>query len=148
MHAQEIADMLFLGKKMYDKSLQPVCDAYAMTRNELDILLFLANQPDYDTAKDIVDRRRLTKSHVSMSLKNLTGRGYIQTFYQQGNRKSLHLKLTEAAEGVVREGRLAQKEFAFGLLQGLTEEQTQIMKKSVEIMTKNIRNGMKGEASE
>lgn len=47
---------LSLFKKIYDQSLEPVCKKYQLTRMELDILLFLANNPGYDTAKDIIER--------------------------------------------------------------------------------------------
>lgn len=70
----DLWDGLSLFKKIYDQSLEPVCKKYQLTRMELDILLFLANNPGYDTAKDIIERRRLTKSHVSMSLKDLERR--------------------------------------------------------------------------
>lgn len=50
---------------LYHKLQSPVLTRYRMTQIELDVLLFLANHPGLDTAKDIVEIRRLTKSHVS-----------------------------------------------------------------------------------
>ena len=143
----KIGDMFCLGKKLYDICLQPVCDAYRLTKNELDILLFLANQPDYDTAADIVERRRLTKSHVSVSLKSLIAQGYVQTCYCEGNRKSIHLNLTEKASDIVEEGRYAQKKFFLVVFQGMTTQQMEVMKASVELITDNVRKAMKGDLS-
>lgn len=45
----------------YAQCVKPVCEAHGLTRMEFDILLFLANNPAYDTAADIVRIRMLTK---------------------------------------------------------------------------------------
>ena len=50
---------------LYHKMQAPVLEQYQLTQIELDVLLFLAHHPHLDTAKDIVEVRRLTKSHVS-----------------------------------------------------------------------------------
>ena len=90
----DLWDGLSLFKKIYDQSLEPVCKKYQLTRMELDILLFLANNPGYDTAKDIIERRRLTKSHVSMSLKDFREAGSGAKGIYPGNQKTAHLKLS------------------------------------------------------
>ena len=57
---------------LYHKLQSPVLARYQMTQIELDVLLFLANHPGLDTAKDIVEIRRLTKSHVSAAVEGLS----------------------------------------------------------------------------
>ena len=93
-----------LLKRLYQEKLEPVCSEYSLTRMEMNILLFLANNPAYDTATDIVEVRHLTKSHVSASVKTLQARGYLQRVYLSGNRKTAHLRLAPAAEPVVEKG--------------------------------------------
>lgn len=70
----------------------------------MDILLFLANNPKYDTAAEVSDIRCLAKSHVSTSLKSLEESGYIAKFSEGSDRRRIHLKLTEKADAVIREG--------------------------------------------
>ena len=53
-------------KALYADCMEPVCHTYHITRMELDILLFLANNPKYDTAAEIIEIRYLAKSHVSI----------------------------------------------------------------------------------
>ena len=54
-------------KHLYDRLLAEAPGAGDFTRNELDVLLFLANHPGLDTARDISELRGLTKSHVCKS---------------------------------------------------------------------------------
>lgn len=108
-----------LFKRIYDRTMEPVCDRHHITRMELDILLFLANNPGYDTARDIVEQKRFTKSHVSSALHLLEEKGFLTRALHPGNRKNVHLSLLPASEHIVRAGQAAQREvfqLAFGTL--------------------------------
>ena len=56
----------------YEACTKPVRDAYDLTQMQFNILMFLHNNPQFDTAGDLVKTRHLTKSHVSTALKELT----------------------------------------------------------------------------
>ena len=72
----ELWNSILIAKKLYGRMLEPVCRLYVLTRMELDILLFLANNPGYDTAADMVERRQLAKSQVSSSVAQLEAVSY------------------------------------------------------------------------
>ena len=141
----DLCDGLALFKKIYDQALAPVCKKYQLTRMELDILLFLANNPGYDTAKDIIERRRLTKSHVSMSLKDLERRDLVQKEYYPGNQKTAHLKLSSASIQMVAEGQQAQKKFFQTVFRDFNPEDVSRMEDYFERMRKNMQNALKEE---
>ena len=141
----DLWDGLSLFKKIYDQSLEPVCKKYQLTRMELDILLFLANNPGYDTAKDIIERRRLTKSHVSMSLKDVERRDLVQKEYYPGNQKTAHLKLSSASVPMVAEGQQAQKKFFQTVFRDFNPEDLSRMEGYFERMRKNMQNALKEE---
>ena len=67
-------DTIQLAKKRYAQLLDPLCDTWDLNKTEVDILLFLANNPGLDRAADIVRIRQITKSHVSLSVSNLEQR--------------------------------------------------------------------------
>ena len=52
-------------RKLYGQLFAPLLERLGLTQLEMDILLFLANHPWKDTARDIVELRYLAKSHVS-----------------------------------------------------------------------------------
>ena len=100
-----------------------LCRELHMPQTAFDILMFLANNPAYDTARDIVERRHLAKSHVSAGIEALAGRGLLERWKRADNRKTIHLRLTEAAGPVVAEGRAVQRQYGELLLTGLSEEE-------------------------
>lgn len=108
-------------RKMYCGLFAPLLERRGMTQLEMDILLFLANNPEYDTARDIVEKRHLAKSHVSVGVEALAGRGLLERQMREGNRKTIHLRLTEKAAPIVAEGREIQRQYGQMLLNGFTE---------------------------
>ena len=100
-----------------------VCDRYGLTQMEYDILMFLHNNPQHNTAAEIVKVRKSTKSHVSISLKNLENKGLVERIQSETNKKHIEIVLLDKAELIVEAGINAQKEFAQDILSGLTEEE-------------------------
>lgn len=100
-----------------------VCDQYGLTQMEYDILMFLHNNPQHNTAAEIVKVRKSTKSHVSISLKNLESKGLVERIQSETNKKYIEIALLDKAELIVEAGINAQKEFAQDVLSGLTEEE-------------------------
>lgn len=138
----EFWNSLTLCKRLYGRLLAPVCGRYGLTRMELDILLFLANNEGSDTAADIIARRRLTKSHVSVSIKRLEGAGYVERRFNPGNRKAAHLALLPPAQPAVAAGRAAQADFVQALLQGFTPEEAQAVSDAFIKMARNVRGAL------
>lgn len=103
-----------------------VCDRYGLTQMEYDILMFLHNNPQHNTAAEIVKVRKSTKSHVSISLKNLENKGLVERIQSETNKKHIEIVLLDKAELIVEAGINAQKEFAQDVLSGLTEEEKRI----------------------
>lgn len=136
-------DGVSLLKRLYDQTLHPVCGSTGVTRMELDILLFLANNPGTDTAADIVHRRKLTKSHVSLSVQSLEKRGFLRRVYAQGNRKSAHLRLLPPSDDAVGQGRAAQRHFMAALFRGFSPEEMREMETAMEKIVDNVRSALK-----
>ena len=130
-------------KTLYASCVGEICVKHGITRMELDILLFLANNPLYDTATDIVEIRYLSKSQVSSSIKLLEEHGYIRREYAQDNRKTAHLRVCEAAAPIIRDGRRAQENFLDVMLQGFTENEIENMKRYFDQMWNNIDSFLK-----
>ena len=133
-------DTMAKAQKGYARLMDPICRKWNLTRNELDVMLFLANNPEYDRAVDIVQNRGLSKSHVSLSITNLESRGMLTRTEDTADRRTVHLKLTAKANEAVRQGQLAQKRFFTYLHQGVTQEQIDLMMDFARKVGENIKN--------
>jgi len=133
-------DIMGMAKKSYNMILAPICSKWEITRNELDVLLFLQNNPQYDRATDIVTYRGIAKSHVSMSVANLERRGLLARKYDEADRRTAHLVLTEQGYGIAREARKYQTQFFSALYQGITEDEFALWGRVTEKVCNNIRN--------
>lgn len=100
-----------------------VCEKYQLRQLEYDILMFIYNNPAYNTAADIVRIRKSTKSHVSTSLKVLEDRGFIERRIDKDNKKHVTIHLLQLANEVIEDGIWAQKEFAQDMFDGLSEKE-------------------------
>lgn len=121
----------------YEMLTRKVCEKYQLTQMEYDILIFLHNNPQHNTAAEIVKIRKSTKSHVSSSLKNLENRGLVERIQSADNKKHIEIVLLEKAVPIIKDGIKVQKEFAKTLLQGLSEEEKRIC---VEVFNKICKN--------
>ena len=110
----------------YELFTRKVCDRYQLTQMEYDILMFLHNNPKYNTAADIVKIRKSTKSHVSTSLKALENKGLIERIQSTRNKKHIEIVLLDKAKLIVEAGTNVQKQFAQTVLSGLTVEEKQM----------------------
>lgn len=121
----------------YEMLTRKVCEKYQLTQMEYDILIFLHNNPQHNTAAEIVKIRKSTKSHVSSSLKNLENRGLVERIQSADNKKHIEIVLLEKAVPIIEDGIKVQKEFAKTLLQGLSQEEKRIC---VEVFNKICKN--------
>lgn len=132
------------SKLLYSACLEPVCRKYGLNRTELDILLFLANNPQYDTAADICAVRSLAKSHVSTSVRALEGAGFLEKYQLPADRRVIHLRVLPAAEAAIADGRAAQERFCGVLTAGLTPEELHALERASAAVMRNVRKFMEG----
>lgn len=139
----EFWDNALLLKGLYDQALDPVAQRWGLTRMELDLLLFLHNNPSRATAAEAARLRQWTKSHVSAAVHGLKARGLLSAEHPDGNRKTLLLTPLPAAGEAVRQGAEAQRAFFLAMRRGLTPEEEQVLESAAEKIARNIRDAVK-----
>ena len=135
----------FSGETLYNRMVAPVCERQGLTYMEFTVLLFLANNPEYDTAARIVACRHLTKSHVSISVRSLTEKGLLTGSREEKNRRAIHLHLTPAAEPLVEEGRAVQKKFYDVIHSGFSPQEEELLQNMISRIDGNIDRYLKEE---
>lgn len=126
--------------KLYEKTMKTVCTAYALTMVETDIIAFLKNNPQKDTAADIVELRMLSKGAVSKGVEALIQKELIRRYPDAEDRRRLHLKLTDRSEPILTDIERAQTEFWNTVFEGFSEEELEIHERLKTHMFENVRN--------
>lgn len=81
-------------KKYYTAQFEAASAAYGLNQLEIDILLFLHNNPECHTAGDICRYRGLAKSNVSAAVERLRARGVLTVSPAPDNRRQRLLGFT------------------------------------------------------
>lgn len=107
--------------KYYDRQFLPLLEQTGLSMREIHVLLFLANHPGQDTARDVAELRGLAKSQVSQAVEALTAQGILARRADEADRRIIHLDITEKGRPLAREAQAVQAACGQRLLAGLTE---------------------------
>ena len=130
----------YLHKELYCLIMEPVCKQYDLNMAELLILIFVYDNPEHNTASDIVSALKLAKSHVSISIRTLEDRGYIQCFHENGNRRSVRLKYSDSAIPVIAYGKDIQNKYFDILFTDFSDNERSLLYSMVDRLNVNAQN--------
>ena len=126
--------------KAYETFCQPVCKKYQLSQTSFDVLMFLANNPEYNTARDICEIRGIRTGSASVAIDLLVKSGYIQRQPDASDRRITRLILTDKSEEIVQSGRLSQREFGMQMTAGISKEEMDAYMKTAQKFRANILN--------
>lgn len=138
-----VFESLYTGKELSSLLFAGVCEKYRITPAEMLILLFLANDKTHDTATEIVEKLKIAKSHVSVSVRALAERGYLTGSYREGNHRTVHLELCDSAAEIIAAGRGVQAEFAKVAQEGFSEKELETLRSYMARISANVKNYLK-----
>lgn len=139
----DIIDNLYVNRELYAALFNPICSKYNLTMTEMLVLLFLATNTCYNTASDIVEKLKITKSHVSASVRDLSERGYLHGNYEGDNRRTIHLHLCDKSSEIIKEGKRVQEEFLTVISRGFTEEEKKKFRDYIKRINDNANEYLK-----
>lgn len=122
----------------YENACQPICKRIGIPHTAFTILMFLANNPEYYTAKDICKFRAIKPSIASFNVDKLVKEGYIERQAIPGNRRSIKLVCTPKAQPVIEQGRAVISQFFSSLTDGMEEEEVVRFCGYLELISENV----------
>ena len=122
----------------YNAVCKPLCQELGLSQTALDILLFLANNPDYKTARDIVEVRHIKANLVSMNVDKLVQEGYLERYAVASDRRKTKLLCTGKADPIIRRGRAVQNTFFKRLLNHVEPADQEVFFRTMELIGKNL----------
>lgn len=139
---------LFMGIRslfrLYDKMLKQVCTEHDLTVIEADIISFLQNNPEKDTAADIVELRMLSKGAVSKAVESLIQKSLLERLPDTEDRRKIHLKLKPQAGSVTASIDIVREKFLDTVLEGFTKDEVGLYRQFFDRLTENIKRAMEG----
>lgn len=137
----ETNDVMMSGsqlKKLVLRKAEPIIQEYDLRPVELDILIFLRQEKNIDTAKGIIARKHLSKAHISKSVDNLRLGGFIKVTEDDNDHRIYHISLTEKSDEVISKVTKVYEECREIMQKGISEEELKVAKNVVLKMIENI----------
>lgn len=141
----ETNDVVMSGvqlKKLVSRKVDPIIQEYNLRPVELDILFFLWKEKQIDTAKGIIERKHLSKAHISKSIENLRLGRFIKVTEDEKDHRISHISLTEKSDEVIREVTKVYAECREIMQGGISPEEIEVTKRVVSQMIKNINDAL------
>ncbi|HJB82631.1 MAG TPA: MarR family winged helix-turn-helix transcriptional regulator [Candidatus Mediterraneibacter intestinavium] len=134
-------DTLLYGmqfRRLMEKEMQPLETEYGLYKIDVQILLYLKHAGAHNTSKDIMRLNMFTRGHISQSLSRLQKKGYVRMEQDLEDRRCTHNYLTENASDAISKIERISKKIKEIVLEGVTEEEQQVLATVAQKMTRNI----------
>lgn len=126
-------------ERLYSKTIQQAAQKHGLSKTEADVLLFLYNNPEYDTARDIVEFRGIAKSYVSKTIELLIQKGFLLAQENENDRRMIHLKLQDNKLDVVRELKHTQEELFTLICRNISDHEREQLSLIFTKLSQNIK---------
>ncbi|MDD2992204.1 MAG: MarR family winged helix-turn-helix transcriptional regulator [Pygmaiobacter sp.] len=112
-----------LVMQLFERSASSLAQKYGLLPLEMQVLIFLINNPGKDTATDIVELRMLPKANVSKAVEGLIQKKLLLRRPDTADRRRIHLVLTPAGAAMTADVKAARDDFTTDLFAGFTQRQ-------------------------
>lgn len=134
-------DYLTFSKKfmhVYETFCTSTCKKHNLNQSSYNLILFLANNPSLNTAKDICEIRGIKKGIASVTIERLVQDGYLRRESDPADRRIQRLYTTKKSEPVIEDGRSVQKHFFAMISAGLSEEERAQFAETAQKIRENV----------
>ena len=116
---------------------------YGLSQLEIDIILYITNNPEFNTARDLCARRGIAKSNASTGIRSLEQKQLIEITIDSKIRKIHRLDLSEKGKRIAVVLQEIQKKCFETMLSGFSEDEIRSMKNFLERSDRNISDAIK-----
>lgn len=117
---------------------------YDLSLIEADVISFLRNNPQKDTAADIVELRMLSKGAVSKAVEVLVQRSLLERIPDGKDRRKIHLRLKPEANPITENIDEVRAEFLDTILEGFSKEEVEMQVSLNQRLFENTMRAMEG----
>ena len=129
----------------YNAMCKPLCKELELSHTAFDILMFLGNNPNHNTAGEIVEIRRIKANLVSVNVERLVREGYLLRKQVEGDRRKTGLVCTDKAKPIIDRGRKLQKAFTERMFLNMDDDLRKAFSEATDIIEKNLNEILEAE---
>ena len=122
-HKSELTTFLRRGNDLFDRLVECAAEKWQLAAPEMRILLFLAQNPEMDTARDVAIQCGMSKASVSGNVLKLATRCLLTVDVDLKDRRFQHLTITELATPILEASRRFFREIDTALMEILSEDE-------------------------
>ena len=122
----------------YNRTCKSLCQELKLPQTAFDILMFLANNPEFNTARDICEIRGIRSGMASVAVDFLVKNGYLIRQADPDDRRIWRLLITEKSTEIILTGKQIQQEFGHQLTEGISEKDLKVYMEIAEKFKENI----------
>ncbi len=131
--------------RAYNAMCKPLCKELELSQTAFDILMFLGNNPNYNTAGEIVEIRRIKANLVSVNVERLVREGYLLRKQVEGDRRKTGLICADKAKPIIERGRKLQKAFTERMFLNMDDDLRKAFSEATDIIEKNLNEILEAE---
>ena len=142
--------MIALGRKLtnlYHGLSAPICRRYGISQTAFDVLLFCANNPEHNTARDLCAIRGIKSGIASVAVESLIQDGLLTRESDPHDRRIRRLIPTDRTKAIIADGREMQAYFTGALRRGATEEEEAALTRFADRLAANLAQLEQGDHS-
>lgn len=125
-------------KRINERKLEEVLHKYGLRRIDVEILVFLKNGKNKDTAKDIAETGMFTKGHISQSIKHMRELGFVDVIQDKNDLRVQHIIPRKKAKKVLDELIIIKSDIEERVFAGINDEERAFMQTIMEKIYENI----------
>lgn len=121
-----------LMRKLYNNAIGEVADKFNISFSAADVLSFLYEYKEFDTAKDIANYKDMSKAYVSDAVYKLVKKDYLSIKVDKNDRRLQHLEITDSAKEIAEALQNAQQGFYKTIMSQLTDNEIKVLLTTIE----------------
>lgn len=116
------------SEKLRSAVLWELGEKYNLTQNEIEVLIFLHNNPELNTSKDIVKYRWTSKSLVCKSVRSLLDNEYLDPAADYDDGRIMRLNMTEKCKEIAKDLAETEKKFYDFIFTDITDKEMAVIR--------------------
>ena len=127
-------------KKLLSRKFEPIMKECDLRPVELDILVLLHREKYIDTAKGIIEKKHLSKAHISKSIDNLRSKQFIYITEDDEDHRILHISLTKKSKEVIGNVIKVYEECREIMQKDISKEEIDVVRRVMSKINENINH--------